>query len=59
MEIVTGFLIVCMAGGIAFAARANWGAHIGQSLGKEYMKELGVDGGPKEYDEKSRGGRKA
>ena len=44
MEIAVGVIIVVAVGGLAFLTRANWNAHMGQNLGKEYMKEFGIDG---------------
>ena len=58
MDIIVGTLIVTLVGGIAFASRANWGAHMGQNLGREYMKEFGIGEEPTNYNQKSGEGEK-
>ena len=35
MDIIVGVIIVTLVGGIAFASRANWDAHIGHRWGSE------------------------
>lgn len=58
MEIAVGLIIVAVVGGLAFLTRANWNAHMGQNLGKEYMKEFGIDDDLKKYNHKEGEGEK-
>ncbi len=58
MEIAVGVIIVVAVGGLAFLTRANCNAYMVQNLGKEYMKEFGIDDGQKKYNHKEEEGEK-
>lgn len=58
MDIIVGVIIVTLVGGIAFASRANWDAHIGHRWGRESMKEFGIDDEQMKNNQKSGEGEK-
>lgn len=58
MDIIVGVMIVVLVGGIAFASRANWDAHIGRNWGRESMKKFGIDEEQMRNNQKSGEGEK-
>ncbi|MBD5475884.1 MAG: hypothetical protein HDR17_07905 [Lachnospiraceae bacterium] len=51
LDLIVILISVTVVGGLGFALRCDWGARMGQNLGKKHMEEIGMDNDNKEYRE--------
>lgn len=51
MAVLITIFLLAIIGGFGIAKSAEWGADVGEGLGKTHMKDLGMDDETKEYHE--------